>query len=237
LIEYPSISFFLKLLPHLHFDCRKKLFLQRFKHLLTPMGTQHIPHDDQYILEALVQHDSSVVAAVYRDYSGMICALVIENGGATNDAGDVFQDALIDIYRQAQRGYMLTCSFKSFLYTVCRNKWLDELRRRGRMEVTIQGSERFTTEIAEDNADRLYQYEERLALLAATVETLGPSCRDILKLAWTPHSQTNKYPALSEVAEQLGLSYAYLRKKKSECEQALREKMKKAPEFTQLKDQ
>lgn len=34
------------------------------------MGTQHIPHDDQYILEALVQHDSSVVAAVYRDYSG-----------------------------------------------------------------------------------------------------------------------------------------------------------------------
>lgn len=200
------------------------------------MATQPVPHDDQYILEALVQHDSSVVQAVYGNYAGMILALVVENGGAAHDAADVLQDALIDIYRQAQRGYTLTCTFKSFLYTVCRNKWLDELRRRGRVGVTIQGSERFSTEMSEDSADRFQQHSERLALLAATLETLGPSCRDILRSAWTPHPQTNKYPPLSEVAEQLGLSYAYLRKKKSECEQALREKMRNAPQFAQLKD-
>jgi hypothetical protein len=81
-----------------------------------------------------------------------------------------------------------------------------------------------------------YRHEQRLGLLADTVEQLGPSCREIFKLTWQADPETGKYRSLTDVAEQLQLSYAYLRKKKSECEQALRAKMKAASAFTQLKE-
>lgn len=196
----------------------------------------HLPHDDQYLLEALVRHDQQVISGIYRDHAGSVKSLVTSNGGTADDAADVFQEALTDLYRQAQRGYLLTCSFKAFLLTVCRNKWRDELRKRGRSEVTILEAGRYMEETTESELQDFYRHEQKLALLANTVEQLGPSCKEIFKLTWQTDPETGKYRPLTEVAEQLELSYAYLRKKKSECEQALRAKMKAASEFTQLKE-
>jgi len=196
----------------------------------------HLPHDDQYILEALVRHDQQVIAGIYRDHAGSVRSLVTSNGGTADDAADVFQEALTDLYRQARRGYLLTCPFKAFFFTVCRNKWRDELRKRGRAEVTISEVGRFTEETTESDVQHFHLHEQRLGLLADTVEKLGPSCREIFKLTWTADPESGKYRSLTEVAEQLQLSYAYLRKKKSECEQALRAKMKAASEFTHLKE-
>lgn len=201
------------------------------------MSVQHLhPHDDQHILEALVQHDQRNIAGIYRDHASGVKSLVMSNGGTADDAADIFQEALTDIYSQAQRGYMLTCPFKSFFLTVCRNKWLDELRRRGRAEVTISEAGRYTDETTDAALHDFYRHEHRLELLAKIVETLGPSCREIFKHTWTADAQTGKYPSLTDVAEQLQLSYGYLRKKKSECEQTLREKMRAAAAFTQLKE-
>lgn len=196
----------------------------------------HLPHDDQYLLEALVRHDQLVIAEIYREHAAAVRYLISSNGGTADDAADIFQDALTDLYRQAQRGYLLTCPFKAFFLTVCRNKWRDELRKRGRAEVTISEVGRFTEETTESDVQDFYRHEQRLGLLADTVEQLGPSCREIFKLTWQTDPETGKYRSLTDVAEQLQLSYAYLRKKKSECEQALRAKMKAASAFTQLKE-
>lgn len=199
------------------------------------MSANHLPHTDQMYLEALIRHDHPLIETIYQEHAARIRAMVISNGGDSTDAGDVFQDALSDIYRQAQRGYLLTCSFKSFFYAVCRNKWLDELRKRGRTGVTMQAAEQLIEEDAEAAADELYRHEERLELLARTLKRLGPSCRDIFNMAWSVNPESGKYYSLIEVAERLNLSYAYLRKKKSECEKTLREKIKTSPDFIKLK--
>lgn len=215
--------------------CGKNILLHTPAYTPSHMSANHLPHDDQMYLEALIRHDQSLIETIYREHAARIRAMVISNGGDASDAGDVFQDALTDIYRQAQRGYLLTCSFKSFFYAVCRNKWLDELRKRGRSGVTMQAAEQLVEEDAAVAADELYRHEERLELLAHTLKRLGPSCRDIFNLAWSVNPESGKYYSLIEVAERLNLSYAYLRKKKSECEKTLREKIKMSPDFIKLK--
>jgi|APTNR8051073442_1049403.scaffolds.fasta_scaffold00532_24 RNA polymerase sigma factor (sigma-70 family) len=200
------------------------------------MSVNHLlPHADQLYIEALIRHDQRLIEAIYENYADGIKGFILANGGTIADAGDVFQDALADIYRQGQRGFVLTCSFKTFFFTVCRNKWFDELRKRGRAEVTIQGIERLEGEDSEQAVQAFYLYEKRQALLAEVLRQLGPSCQNIFNLTWSVNPETGKYFSLIEVAARLELSYAYLRKKKSECEQTLREKMKASPEFIKLK--
>lgn len=200
------------------------------------MSINHLlPHTDQLYIEALIRHDQRLIEAIYENYADGIKGFIVANGGTIADAGDVFQEALADIYRQAQRGFVLTCTFKTFFFTVCRNKWFDELRKRGRAEVTIQGIERLEDEDSEQAIQAFYLHEKRQALLAETLRQLGPSCQNIFNLTWSVNPENGKYYSLIEVAERLELSYAYLRKKKSECEQTLREKMKASPEFIKLK--
>ncbi len=199
------------------------------------MSAPHLPHDDQHYLEALIRHDQRTIDLIYSQNSGRVKSFIVANGGSADDAADIFQEALTDVYRQAQRGYVLHCGFNAFFYTVCRNKWLDELRKRGKAQVTISELRRLEDENVEAAARNLYLHEERLAVLAQAIERLGHSCREIFKLAWTVNPESGKYYSLTEVAERLNLSYGYLRKKKSECEQALKDRIRASPDFAKLK--
>lgn len=200
-----------------------------------PMSAPQLLHDDQYFLEALIRHDRQAIELIYRNNAERVKSMIQANGGSAADAADVFQEALTDVYRQAQRGYTLHCGFNAFFYTVCRNKWLDQLRKKGKAEVTISQLERLVDEDAETAAQNLYLHEERLCALAQAVERLGHSCREIFRLVWSVNPESGKYYSLQEVAERLNLSYGYLRKKKSECEQALKDKIRASPDFVKLK--
>src|SRR5437016_815234 len=94
-------------------------------------------HSDQRYIEALLQNDKQVVEEVYQRFAPAIRSHILKNRGSEDDAADIFQESLIDIYKQAKhKGLQLTCPFEPFLLLVCKRKWLNEIKKRGARQVT-----------------------------------------------------------------------------------------------------
>lgn len=71
-------------------------------------------------------------------------------------------------------------------------------------ELSIAGEDVFVL------ADQLQLQEEKRKIFVAMFEKLGEKCREIIRWCLSGKPQ-------EEIADALGLSYGYLRKKKSEC--------------------
>jgi RNA polymerase sigma factor (sigma-70 family) len=155
--------------------------------------------------------------------------MIINNNGTEDDAADVFQEALTDIYRKAATGsFILTCPFEAFLVVICKNKWISQLEKKQRQGVTLKDPVGYDigTDVFKDAAT-IKQYNDRKQLLEAQFKALGEGCRELLQLSWTGK-------AMEEVAALLKMTYAYARKKKSECMGKLTELVRQSPDFKQL---
>jgi len=157
-----------------------------------------------------------MVKEIYAKFSGKVKRYVLNNNGSQDDASDIFQEALIDIYKQTKyKDFILTCPFEPFLLLVCKRKWLNELKKRSVLPVTNNEDDLLT--IGEDvfaEAELLEKQDEEARLFERMFERLGERCQEIIRASLNSDSQ-------EKVAEMLGVTYGYLRKKKSECMAAL----------------
>ncbi|HEY4205865.1 MAG TPA: sigma-70 family RNA polymerase sigma factor [Puia sp.] len=169
-------------------------------------------HPDQRYLDGLLSNDNQLVDEIYRLFSPGIRNWVLQNSGGEADAADIFQESLIDIYNQVKhKGLQLTCPFQPFLLLVCKRKWLNEIKKRGLRQVTKSSDA--LSEYGEDvfaAAERVGIEEEKARLFFQQFERLGEKCREILRMSLTGERQ-------EKIAELLGVTYGYLRKRKSEC--------------------
>jgi RNA polymerase sigma factor (sigma-70 family) len=184
-------------------------------------------HSEHYLIQALLDNDRKTIRHIYDTYSEGIRRWVRHNQGNSDDAKDVFQEALIAIARQAQRpDFQLRCPFGAYLYLVCRGKWLNELRRRQREQVTIREMEGYTPDmIAVNLAEETLQGNTRQQLFQSCFEQLPEGCRTLLRLSWTGIS-------MEEVGHQLGVTYGYARKRKAECIAQLTRLIQSSPGFS-----
>ncbi len=176
------------------------------------MAESKLIHTDQRFLTGLLRNDTTVVKEIYDRFAGKVKGYILQNSGSEDDAADIFQEALIDIYQQAQHKVLqLTCPFEPFLLLICKRKWLNELKKRGRQGVTKDPDDLYN--IGEDVfalAEQMQLEDDKAKLFMAMFQKLGEKCREIISKCLGSKAQ-------DEVATELGISYAYLRKKKSEC--------------------
>lgn len=187
------------------------------------------PHPDNKYIHALVNNDSVLVREIYDRFSENISRMVTRNNGSLKDAKDLFQEALIIIYEKAVKGdFVLSCPFEAFLFLICKRKWLNELKKRGREGVTTD-EERLS--IHEPDALTLAEEteaeNERNNLFWKKFKALGDRCQELLKLSWGGIS-------MEEVASKMEVSYGYARKKKSECIARLMKLVKSDPAYETL---
>jgi len=169
-------------------------------------------HPDQRYIDGLLRNDNLIIREIYKRFAARIKLYITRNNGSDEDAADIFQECLIDIYNQAHhRQLQLTCPFEPFFLLVCKRKWLNELKKRGSQPVTKNEIE--LSNLGEDvfrSAELVVEEEDRAKQVMAHFERLGEKCREILKLSLTGQAQ-------EKIAEKLGVTYGYFRKKKSEC--------------------
>jgi len=169
-------------------------------------------HPDQKYLEGLLHNDAPVVQEIYRRFAPAIKYYILKNQGSEDDAADIFQESLIDIYHQVKfKQLQLTCPFEPFFLLVCKRKWLNELKKKGRSPVTNSRDD--LSGIGEDAfaaAEQVEKEEAKASLFLQQFERLGEKCREILRRSMSGEAQ-------EKMAEALGVTYGYLRKKKSEC--------------------
>lgn len=176
------------------------------------MAEAKLIHTDQRYITGLLQNDATLVREIYDRFTAKVKGYIVQNSGSEDDAADIFQESLIDIYQQAQhKGLQLTCPFEPFLLLVCKRKWLNELKKRGRQGVTKDPDGVYNlSEDVFDLAEQFQLQEDKASLFMAMFRQLGERCREIINKCLGNQPQ-------DKVAVELGVSYAYLRKKKSEC--------------------
>ena len=87
-------------------------------------------HSENELIHGIRNHDSAVLEYVYQTYFTMIEGFVIHNHGSREQAKDVFQEAMIIVYKKIREGELeLTCKFGTYLYAICKNVWLQERKK------------------------------------------------------------------------------------------------------------
>lgn len=183
-------------------------------------------HPDYRYITYLKENNAKGINEIYSLYADSVKRYIIKNSGNAADAGDIFQEALIDLYHLSQKpSFKLTCPFEAFLVIICKRKWLNELKKRGRKQVTKLGDEVFTIKEQDEKEGEAYfdQINQENAIVAL-LNAMGERCQSIIKACMGQESQ-------EEIAKRLGLSYAYLRKKKSHCMAELRKMANDHPLF------
>ncbi|MBK7407095.1 MAG: sigma-70 family RNA polymerase sigma factor [Saprospirales bacterium] len=187
-------------------------------------------HPDHRFIEALLANDDGLIREIYDRYSRETIQWIARNKGNADDARDIFQEALIAItLRARKRSFVLTCSFGAYFFLVVRGKWYNELRKRSQRMVTSQPWEGLIEkgEDIEKLAEETLLEHQREMLFQEKLRQLPERCRELLQLSW-------KGSKMEEVARQMGVTYAYARKKKSECIASLVASIQDAKEFIQL---
>src|SRR5690606_21407759 len=170
-------------------------------------------HTDHKYIEALKKHDARLIEEIYSKTAPGIRAYLISKGAKEEEAGDVFQEALIDLYKLAQDdNFVLTCPLEAFLLLICKRKWINIVEKNARRGVTKSIDDGYTHIAAsDDSATTLYAdtFEKEQRVLEM-LEKISERCREIIVASYSQIPQ-------QQLAEQMGVSYAYLRKKKSLC--------------------
>jgi len=187
------------------------------------------PHADHIYIEALLKNNSKVLSKIYLNFSYKIVSYVKKNNGNSEDAQDIIQETLVTIYHQAkEENFILTCPFDAYFYLLCKRRWLNELKKRGNNRVTILEDDTSITEEQEQQVDETEIFEKQNQLFESKFKELGKKCQELLKT-------TFKIKSMEKVAEILGVTYGYARKKKSQCMGKLTQLVKNSKEFHLLK--
>ena len=82
------------------------------------------------LIKGIRSHDSSVLRYVYETYYPIIEPYIIHNQGSEDQARDIFQDAMIIVYKRIKSGDLeLTCKFGTYLFAICKNIWMQERKK------------------------------------------------------------------------------------------------------------
>jgi RNA polymerase sigma factor (sigma-70 family) len=86
--------------------------------------------DDQKIIALLRTGESGLALNSLYKHFPMIRKLIRSKGGNSKDAEDIFQEALIILIRKAKdKDFKLTAQLSTYLFSVCRFLWKDQLNR------------------------------------------------------------------------------------------------------------
>jgi len=186
-------------------------------------------HPDQKYIEGLLMNSPLVIQSIYDRFVPKVVGYITKNSGNEDSAKDVVQEVLLAIYHQAKhKRLQLTCPFDAYFFLLCKRRWLNEIKKKSLKEVTIN------EEVVSINDDTLQLVEEfdleqqKKLVFDYMFQKLGDACKDLLKTSF-------EIKSMEEVAQKLGVSYAYARKKKSLCISQLTRMVQESSDYKNLK--
>ncbi|MEO7923937.1 MAG: sigma-70 family RNA polymerase sigma factor [Chitinophagaceae bacterium] len=136
--------------------------------------------NERALLEGLAGSDKKAVETIYRENYNMVQALIINNNGSSDDAKDIFQEAMIVLYEKVRSGtFELNCQIKTFVYSVSRRLWLKRLQQQNRYSAAGDSLE---TLVAVE--EELAEHEQRNAefeMMEKAINGLGEPCKSLLE--------------------------------------------------------
>ncbi len=179
------------------------------------------------IIKGIRQHDRLVLQYVYKTYFQFIKFFVNRNSSNDDDAEDVYQHAIIIIYKKAKKeDFKINCLFKTYLYSVCRILWLKELEKK-KIKIEKYWDNEDYIDLSDDILT-IIEKNERYKLYQSHFLRLEEDCQKVLRLS------LNKVP-LKKIAQIMGYkSKDYAKKRKFKCKEKLMYSIKNDSKFNEL---
>lgn len=128
------------------------------------------------------QRMEDMLKAIYRGHFESLCWYVMNNSGTRQDAEDIFQEVLVSFIELVQQDkFRGESTVKTFLYSLNRFTWLNELKRRGRALAREEKYEKAQVQVEMDASHVIADREGKAEVLRVVGE-LGDTCKKILLL-------------------------------------------------------
>ena len=137
-------------------------------------------NNERALLEGLAASEKKAVETIYRENYNMVQSLIINNNGSSDDAKDIFQEAMIVLYEKVRSGaFELNCQIKTFVYSVSRRLWLKRLQQQNRYAASNDSIEMVVAveEDLEDHEQRNAEFE----MMEKAINSLGEPCKSLLE--------------------------------------------------------
>ena len=183
--------------------------------------------DNETYIKGLREKDPNVLRAIYRNYAPRIERHVMGNGGSSDDAKDVFQDALMVLYQKVKASdFMLTSQFFTYLFSISHYIWDRKRKKKANQTVTIHDDDRL---IDVDNIEQDIILRERHNVFRQNFMKLGIFCQQLLQ-----HFFDSKN--MKEIARLMGLKNEHTaRNRKYRCQKKLEELLQADERYQELK--
>ena len=157
--------------------------------------------NEQELLRGLAANDRKAIETIYRTYYSMVQTLVINNSGTSDDARDIFQEAIIVLYEKAKSGsFELHALLKTYIYAVCRRLWLKKLAVYKRFSGDLANAPE--TIATEDDLEIFEHRTKDFEMMEQALQNLGEPCKELLE------SYYIRKKNMSEIAKEFGYTNA-----------------------------
>ncbi len=178
---------------------------------------------DSELVEAIREKEmlDAAIWQLYKDHAEITRSFIMGKGGTEQDADDIFQETVVSFIDTVQKSkFRQESGIRTFLISIAKNLWFNEIRRRQRAD----NRERLF-EADRDQEDsgvhEIIQDRELKKQLNLLLQELGDSCRKILELFYYENL------SMKEIVQHLHYeNEQVVRNKKYKCLQQLTDKMK-----------
>lgn len=156
---------------------------------------------EQALLKGLANNERRAIEAIYKNHYGMVQTMVVSNSGNSDDARDIFQEALIVLYEKARSGsFELHAQLKTYIYAVCRRLWLKRLQFNQKFSGDLANGEEIIS--TEEDVERYERRSCDFELMEKSMESLGEPCKALLESYYLQKMN------MSEIAMEFGYTNA-----------------------------
>lgn len=167
---------------------------------------------------------NKAILSMYQQYSQSTSSFIMGYGGSQQDAEDVFQETVVSFIEVVKKGkYRMEASIKTFLVSVAKNIWLNEIKKRERSDFREKQFELARDQKEADVSHHIADLEKKRQL-RELLNKLGDPCRKILLLYYYENL------SMKEIVDHLPYeNEQVVRNKKYKCLQQLTGMIKDNP--------
>ncbi len=188
------------------------------------MKQSTVEQKEEAYLKGLAARNPVILNEIYEHFFPGILKYIKEFGGNREDAEDVFQDALIVVYRQTKSGRLqLRSTFYTYLFAVCKKIWLNKSTKKSKQGQTLNSVPIQKSEDAE--IEKTIEKTEKYRFFREKFKLLGKGCQQVLTLFFEGVN-------MKKIADLMGYaSESYAKKRKFKCKKKLIEMIQEDNRF------
>lgn len=148
--------------------------------------------DDNLLISSLAKGDSKAIQYIYKKCYPSVEKMVFKMNGTTDDAFDVFQDAVTVLYEKLKKeDLQLQCKTSTYLIAIAKHIWLKKIsKKKKQISIVYDESERDLH--IDDDYKQFEDLEKNMKKLKTCFEQIGDPCKSLLTAFYIQNKSMNE---------------------------------------------